>query len=199
MKVKTNWHTTISLSEVHKERVGQLVNYLAFRLSPYLYSTKLFKLLYILDERSIVETGIPISWLKYNVYEMGPVPENIWINIKTGNELLGDYFDVLEKDGKYQILPVSRADLSEFSKREAELIEEVINEYGASATENIIDYLHEEKSLWYKIVKENNISFKHSPATDYVIDLTDRIKGDSNKMMLFNAAKEEIKILESFT
>ena len=38
----------------------------------YLYSTKLIKLLYIIDEKSVLSTGTPISWLTYYVYKMGP-------------------------------------------------------------------------------------------------------------------------------
>ena len=91
-----NFRKSFSFSEVHKERVGQLINYLALK-QKYLYCTKLIKLLYIIDEKSVLSTGTPISWLAYYVYKMGPVPEILWYSIKDGNELFGEYFDVTEE------------------------------------------------------------------------------------------------------
>ncbi len=35
--------------------------------------------------------------MKYYVYEMGPVPKNLWFSIKDGNNSLGEYFDVIEE------------------------------------------------------------------------------------------------------
>lgn len=197
MKAGYNLHNSASFNNVHKERVGQLINYIAFQLEPNLYCTKLIKLLYIIDETAISRYGAPITWLKYYVWEMGPVPETVWLSVKNNNEVFGDYFDVVDKEGNYNIRPISQPDLLEFTEAETEIIDEVINNYGHKHVDELVDYLHRNGGLWDKYVSENQISFEKSKSTHYVIDLTELIREDEYKMRVYEATEEEINILES--
>ncbi len=201
-----NFANTFSFSEVHKERVGQLINYLALKVGN-LYCTKLIKLLYIIDEESIHSSGTPLSWLTYKVYQMGPVPEQLWYSIKDGNSIFDDYFDVNEEKGgynekggiQYRITAISKEEMSEFSRREVKIIDSVISVFGGKTPDQLIEYLHREESLWYKMVSENEISFEKSLATPHIIDLSQLISNDKFKLDIYHDAAEEINLLETLS
>jgi uncharacterized phage-associated protein len=206
MKLTYNFDSTFGFSVVHKERVGQLINYLALKIK-HLYCTKLIKLLYIIDEESMKKNGIPISWLTYKVFEMGPVPDKLWYSIKDGNTVFGEFFNVIEikaqfneeKDINYRIEPISKEELSEFSRSEINIINDVIKDYGHRTSKQLIEYLHREESLWHMLVKANNISFDKNSTTTYNIDLSDLISHDKNKLDIYHDTKEEIDLLESLS
>jgi len=202
MESRYNFNGFLGLSVVHKERIGQLISYLSMKIE-HLYCTRLIKLLYIIDEESVINTGVPITWLKYKVYKMGPVPETLWFSIKDGNSIFGDYFDIIEEKNiddelNYRISPIfQKEDLSEFSRKEVSIIDYVIDKFGSEISEKLIEYLHRKDSLWYQIVQSKKVSFENSNTTSYVIDLSALIRDDKTKLEIFNDAKEEINLLES--
>lgn len=206
MKTKYNFENGFGFNRMHTERIGQLINYLALNLK-HLYCTKLIKLLYIIDEKAMDKIGTPITWLTYKVYKMGPVPDNLWYSIKDGNSILGEYFDVNEVESEfnedggvmYKISAISKENMTEFSRREVEIIDDVINVFGKKSREQLVDYLHREDALWSKIVSENNISFEKSFATSHIIDLSKLIGNDKYKLNIYHDAVEEIKLLESLS
>ena len=55
--------------------------YFAQRIKP-LDLTKAIKLLYFADEMAVKQTGVPINWLNYKVWKLGPVPEDIYFKVK---------------------------------------------------------------------------------------------------------------------
>ena len=63
--------------EVNKEKIGNLLIYLAVHLNP-LFHTKLIKLLYLIDENAVRDCGVPVTWLDYKVWQYGPVAPVIY-------------------------------------------------------------------------------------------------------------------------
>lgn len=204
MNATSPFQNVFSFSEIHKDRIGQLINYIALK-QDHLYCTRLIKLLYIIDERSILKLGTPITWMTFYVYEMGPVPEKLWFSIKDGNDVFGEYFDVIEETNtsssesniKYRIKPIDQENMSEFSRREKEIVDSVISEFGSVNVDKLIKYLHRDDSLWNQKVKSNNITFDKSSTTTHVIDLSDLIAKDGDKLSLYRDTKLEINLLES--
>lgn len=66
---------------INNDKIGFVLNYFASNIQN-LSMTKTLKLLNILDETSIKETGTPITWLGYKVWKMGPVTNDIYNEIK---------------------------------------------------------------------------------------------------------------------
>jgi uncharacterized phage-associated protein len=66
---------------INNDKIGNVLNYFASQID-YLSMTKTLKLLYILDETSIKETGTPVTWLDYKVWENGPVAIDVYNEIK---------------------------------------------------------------------------------------------------------------------
>ncbi len=206
MDTSYEFHKAFSFSEIHRERIGQLINYLALHING-LYCTRLIKLLYIIDETAVLKLGLPITWMTYYVYKMGPVPEKLWFSIKEGNKEFGEYFDVhtevnkhnSDHEARFRISPISKEDPTELSKNERKIVDSVIDEFGNQSVEKLIKFLHRTDSLWYQIVQRNAIDFKQSLSTTLEIDLSALIVDNENGLAIFKDTRKEIDFLESLT
>src|SRR6186713_76514 len=86
------------------EKVGNGIIYLAERIKP-LYKTKVLKLLYLLDEASVKEVGIPMFALEYRAWRMGPVSKEIYVDIDDGPHLLKAHIRVLRDEKGDRVEP----------------------------------------------------------------------------------------------
>jgi len=168
--------------KVNKQLIGNIMILLAERCKP-LYHTKLLKLLYLIDEESTRKTGSPITWLDYNVWQFGPVAEDIYFSKAEGYNKFSEFvrFDLVA-DSKYIIRPVSTFDDSEFSDGDLELIEEVIRKYGNLNTKRLVEITHAEGSMWEKAKRKFDIQFSEQNRTSTVtLNFSELIRGDEYK------------------
>jgi len=187
----------IGFNPVHFTRIGELLNYICLRNQPYLYSTKLMKLLYIIDEQSVIKSGVPITWLKFFIYSKGPLPEKLWLSVKEDNGNFKDYINMVYNQIGYKITATANKGLGEFSLSEKRIIDETLTEFENKSVNYLIDYTHREGGLWEKLVKEKNIEFIDSEASPYIIDFTELIKNDNVKSLKYQAIQEEVIAMES--
>jgi len=153
------------------DKIGNTIIYLIDKIG-ILYLTKAIKLLYIVDEISIKETGVPFTWLDYKAWEMGPVPEEIYCELRYKQRCLDEhcnisifkYVDVQiepnpvspDRDA-YKLLKSKDFSDDEFTEYEIDLLNRVISKYGGKSAIELIDILHSEGTLWDKVVKENDL------------------------------------------
>lgn len=194
---------------VNNEKIGNIVSFLASKID-YLSMTKTLKLLYIIDETAMRRVGSPITWLDYKVWEMGPVAVEIYNEIKSdekftykGEQISLDSYIHLEKkknkkrgSDEVYIKPNKDFDNGIFNKFEWNLIEEIQFKFGARNSEWLIDYLHEEDTLWHRAVQENNLK-EHfnsiSKKSNHSIDFHDLLVGNP---ILLMAAKSSYEAME---
>jgi len=144
----------------NKEKIGNLFIFLSSNIDN-LFITKLLKLTYIIDELSVKETGAPVTWLNYKVWKKGPVPQKVYYNLTfEGGEEFSDYINVKssKRINGLKITPKGEFDDSEFSDYEIELLNRVIKDFGKLNSTQLVDFLHEEDSLWHKVVEERNLA-----------------------------------------
>lgn len=188
----------------NREKIGNLFIYLADNIDN-LFLTKLIKLTYIIDEISVKETGASVTWMKYNVWRRGPVPRKAYYNLtyEQGN-FFAEFIDVeLVEDPNFKgrkITSNNKFDDAEFSDYEVELLARVISNYGHLSAEQLIEKLHEEETLWHKIVKEKNLqtifdSEEEADTSPYAIELRDAIEDPFLKNM-FDEMVENISFRE---
>ena len=164
----------LKLREVDK--VGSLLHLIA-KKSGELYLTRLLKLLYLIDEKSVMEIGVPVTPFEYKVAENGPLIVDLWRNLKTSN-YFNKYINVSvssNEDG-YKIVAVGEPNINRFSDYEIELINTVIREYKGYSTSKLIDFIHnKEKSLWNDIVFNNDLTFETNKISEHAIDFKQHI------------------------
>jgi uncharacterized phage-associated protein len=194
------------------EKIGNLLIYISGKIQN-LTLTKALKLLYIIDEISVKETGTPVTWLEYKVWEKGPVAENIYMEIneygKNWNTLHLENFIKKEKQvnkhSSYKetiILPNKEFDDSEFCDYEIELFDRVIEKYGNKRASTLINMLHEENTLWHQIVTRENLKPQfelYKSSSNYTIELSDLIVNEPEKMMAFKSAIDSLEFQNELT
>lgn len=201
----------ISFRESHTElpnldKIGNLIVYIVdgirekYRQNTYL--TKLLKLLYIIDETSVKETGAPVTGLDYRVWKMGPVAyevykdfvfdeSNQFATFAEGKKSISK----ITNNDNVKIETVNRFNDDEFSDYEIDLIDRVIDQFGHYDGEALINLLHEKGSLWDKIVEANQLMplFEKQNTTDFRIDLSE-VLNDPHKKELFKNAKDSLTL-----
>jgi uncharacterized phage-associated protein len=191
-------------------KIGNLLNYLSTRI-PNLNMTKALKLLYLIDETSYMRTGVPVTWMDYKVWEMGPVAEELYNELRyeqsfvqNGEAInLEHFIETSKSDYKGQpqitILPKSNYDLGEFSAFEKELIDNIIDRFGTYTSKQLIDLLHEKDTLWHQYVTDNNlkVNFKvYGKKSNHTIDFAQLIKDDPILQMAAQSAFESMQLHE---
>jgi len=193
------------------DKIGNLLNYISSRVNN-LSLTKALKLLYLIDEVSYQRTGSPITWLEYKVWEMGPVAEEIYNELKFNQSLIQDgqvlnlenYITTNKKlttDGNTQItiLQNGNYNLVIFSAFEIELIDNIIDRFGSYTATQLIKLLHEENTLWHQCVKDHNLdlNFKlYGKKSNHTIDFSQLIKNDDIMQLAAQSAFESMQMHE---
>jgi uncharacterized phage-associated protein len=192
-------------------KIGNLLNYLSQQI-PNLNMTKALKLLYLIDETSYMNTGVPVTWLDYKVWEMGPVAEELYNELRYDQSLVqnGENINlesfietekVVSYNGQSQIIirPCGNYDLGEFSAYEKDLVDNIIDRFGSYSAKQLIDLLHESNTLWHKYVSENDLqlSFKvYGKKSNRTIDFAELIKDEPLKQLAAQSAFESMQMQE---
>lgn len=178
----------IHFKESQLEKIGNAIVYLSAKI-PQLSKTKLLKLLYILDEISIKKSGIPFFNLTYKLWKLGPVSQELFIDLSSETKLLDGYIEKHVEGEKVYIKAKTTFNDDEFSDNDIELLDFVIDKYGCQTAKNLVSYTHRENSPWYKTaVKENVLeSLKNESinSTDFIIDMGQLIAHDERKKEIY--------------
>lgn len=184
---------------VNEAKVGALVAYLSF-LMPDIQLRKLLKLVYLIDEESVRQRAIPVTWLDYYAWEKGPVAPEVYA-VKDG--AFSRYVSCEKKtDGKWHVNAIKQAaylidkDMLCMSQWEQDLIDEVVAKYGSWDADALTDETHHTDTLWSEVVKENNIDFRSNAESDCLIDLN-RLNVDEDAKEVFEDAHWNMEFQEA--
>lgn len=143
--------------------IGNVIAYLAQEIDD-LSVTKLYKLLYLIDEHNVRTHGMPVTWLDYKTWRMGPVPVELDNEIRKGEHItkgdkrydLLDYVDL--KQTNFGPHPAKvfgpkeglRADLDQLSANELKSVQFIVNQHRYTSANDLIALLHQPETLWSK-------------------------------------------------
>jgi uncharacterized phage-associated protein len=162
-------------------KIGNAMIYLAQNIE-YLSKTKLLKLLYLIEEHSVVVYKTPFFGIGFKVWKLGPVAEDIFIDLSGDNEqpqLFSGFIRTGKKNNTTVIVPVGDFCDDEFSDNEMDTLESIVKTYGKYGAEKLVEVTHRSTSLWDKAVKENGLEkhFETSNHTDLEIDFSKLLSG----------------------
>jgi uncharacterized phage-associated protein len=196
------------------DKIGNLLSYLTFKISS-LSLTKALKLLYLIDEMSVLESGSPITFLDYKVWENGPVAHELYDELKYVRKIVqgnieysfDDFIDLIRIHNTSRLQEEvflknkSIPNLTEFCQVEIELIDKVLKKYGNKSATQLIDILHKEGTLWSNTIKEQKIDFKiiHSKKTDVSLNFANLIQDNEFLQMASASAYESLSFKEEVT
>jgi uncharacterized phage-associated protein len=194
------------------EKIGNTLIYFSERITD-LYLTKALKLLYFLDETSIKETGMPFTWLEYKVWKLGPVAEEIHNELRHKRfEIYGDFEFSLKnyvqttrfenpveaQFDSFKVEPIKAFDKGEFSEYELALLAKIVKRYGSLSSKQLVNTLHQEGTLWDKLVTSNDLvqMFKTMSRSDITIPFHQLVQDDEMKEMAYSSAYEALSFQE---
>jgi len=131
--------------------------------------TKLFKLLYFLDFTHFKDTGRPVTGLEYFAWPMGPVPTDLFEELKCpeqdweGN--CSFHFLSTAKGQMLRVEALSKFDPEHFSKRELRIMQNLADQFKNSDAEQMVEETHLENLPWHQIYevqgrKQENIPYR---------------------------------------
>ncbi len=188
---------------LNNDKIGNLLVFIASRCEN-LGLTKALKLLYIIDETAVKETGVPVTWLNYQAWQQGPVANEIYeeiiserrSHVHSAHEI--SIFDFIQAN---EICLTAKIDFNEdiFSDYEIRLFQKIIENYGHLSSGELILVLHKERSLWDKVIKENDLQKDFElfrGKSEHSIPLYSLNEGDIMKQMAFKTAFEALDFQE---
>lgn len=176
---------------INKNRIGFLLSYIVGKI-PEINLRKLIKIVYKIDETSVIKRGLPITWLDYYAWKKGPVAPEIY-DIKNNGGLFSDFVSVTKNNaGKIIVSSISsQIRMQDFSLNELELINEVVDKYSKMSADELSDITHVEGTLWSNAIAGINIDFdKTDGKSEILLSLTELIKCDEDKLVDFEEAQE---------
>lgn len=179
----------------NRNLIGNMLVLLSQRCKP-LYHTKLLKLLYLIDEEATKRTGTPITWLSYNVWQFGPVAEDVYHSKWEGLNKFSEFVR-FEKvaDGKILIKPMVEFDDSSFSELDMQIIDDIIEHYGQLTAKQLVKIVHSKDSLWEKTRQQANIHFSAQNQTSSIpLDFSELLNNDGFKKTIYYSTLENLEL-----
>lgn len=172
---------SVQLTNEQIAKVGNTVIYLSNGVSE-LMRTKLLKLLFLIEEKSIKESGKPFFNLDFKIWQFGPVVEPIY-NEMTNQEtnIFQDYFRKNQFD---EFIAVNGFDDDEFSNNDIALLDKMIDFARHKIAQDFVRITHSKESLWRKSALEHGIleqlESKVLSTTDFSINFLRLFDGDED-------------------
>lgn len=176
----------------HLDKIGNTIIFLADRIND-LSKTKLLKILYLLDEFSIKQSGIPFLDLKYEVWQHGPVAQEIFVDLSDEPVLLKEFIGISQADNKTYIHSKKEFCDDEFSQNELDLLEKLTNAVVSKPAYVLVNYTHKKDSLWYNTANRHNLlelfenGLKNS--SNIELDFDEILQDDPVKRAIYNHHK----------
>lgn len=186
------------------DKLGNTIIYLTEKI-PGITKTQCLKLLYLLDEVSIKKFGIPFLGLKYEIWQFGPVSQEVFVELSDSPEVLSDYIST-ETDSNSFSSPSIRVKAKrefcddEFTDNDISILDYVMKSYGNLNAGELIDVTHQPNSLWHIIAKENGIlelfERKLKRTSNCQIDFSRML--DNDKKSIYTDYLRNQKVLRSY-
>lgn len=159
-------------------KLGNTCVYMAQRI-PDLSKTKLLKMLYFMEEYSVLRFKTPFLGLPFEVWQAGPVVKDVFVDLSEMPVLLDGFVERVQVDGATYVKPVAEFCDDEFSDNDIVVMDDMIKRYGDKTAKELVQLTHEVGTPWWKVAKEHGLleafEQKLMNNSDYVIDLSETL------------------------
>jgi uncharacterized phage-associated protein len=151
--VRTNFMQQ-QLTHQQVQKLGNSLIYLANNVGE-LSKTKILKLLFLLEESSVKRFGYPFFGLSFQIWKLGPVLKEVYIDLSEDSpNLLRDFIERAPYDNKIYIAKGAFND-DHFSDNDIYLLEKIKDFARHKTAKDLISHTHEDNSLWRKSAIKN--------------------------------------------
>ena len=122
------------------DKLGNALIYLIEKMGS-LPKTRLLKLVYIIEEKSIEKRSMPFFNLDFEVWKFGPVCQNLYVEFTEEPTILKDYIKKRNTRNGFVFDKNSSFNDDEFSDSDISLMDEIINEFSGSNCNDLVESL----------------------------------------------------------
>jgi uncharacterized phage-associated protein len=160
--------------------------------------THLLKLVFIIEEISVKTYGIPFFDLRFDVWKLGPVSKDLFVELSEEPALLADFIYREVRDNNTYIYPKKPFSDDEFSDVEMALLNKISERFLYCTASELINVTHRKDSPWYKTAVENGVlellESGQMTTTDIEIKLSETIQKDEKKLALYQDHKDFLSL-----
>jgi len=175
------------------DKLGNTLIYLCENLER-ASKTHLLKLVFIIEEISILKFGIPFFDLRFDLWKLGPVSKDLYVELSDELNLLKPYIVKEIKEGVTLVYPKKKFSDDEFSDNEMKLLNEIVDRFKHCTAGELINFTHKKNTPWYNTALKNGVldllESGKMTTTDIEINLAELIEDDPDKLLLYNSHKE---------
>jgi uncharacterized phage-associated protein len=190
-----------TLTKYQIDKIGNSIIYLGNNVGE-LTKTKLLKLLFLLEEKSIKDYGTPFFGIDFKIWQYGPVSQPIFDGLTDiDNKYLKDFI-AKNKFDEYEGI-VDFID-DEFSNNDILVLEWAVNFARHKTAEDLVKHTHSKDSLWRKGAIKNAVyekfMRKEETVTDFNIDFTLLFETGQESHLLekYNSAIENMEFSKKY-
>ncbi len=186
------------LTHQQVQKLGNTLIYLAKNVGE-LSKTKILKLLFLLEESSVKRFGYPFFGLNFQIWKLGPVLKEVYIDLSEDKpDLLKDFIEKDQFDNKLYSAKGEFND-DQFSDNDIYLLEKIKDFARHKTARDLIDYTHEENSLWRKSAIKNGVlqelESSEANSTEFVIDFSLLFENDEQLRERYLESLENLEFI----
>jgi uncharacterized phage-associated protein len=138
------------------DKIGNAIVYLSKRVSE-LNQTKVLKLLFLLEEKSIQKYGHPFFGVDFKVWVRGPVLEEVFYDLEKESPVV--FAKYIKRAAYNKDLFVANKDFDdgEFSQNDIKLMDEVSEFARHKIAGDLVRHTHRDASLWARSAKKYGV------------------------------------------
>lgn len=177
------------------DKLGNTIVFLTEKM-PSMTKTKLLKLIYIIEELSVKKYGIPFFDLRFDVWKLGPVSRDLFVELSSEPVLLAEYI-IKEETTDTTVIKAKKAfSDDEFNDIEIKLLEDIVESFKNYSANDLVLFTHRKHSPWYLTAQKNGVleylESGQMNSSDVEIDLSQLLEDQPEKMELYKNHKEFI-------
>jgi uncharacterized phage-associated protein len=163
--------------------------------------THLLKLVFIIEEIAVKKYGIPFFDLRFDVWQLGPVSKDLFVELSEEPDLLAPYICRQIVDGNVYIQAKQEFSDDEFNDNELALLEEISRRFLYCTAKELINFTHRSDSIWYKTALKNGVldllENGQMKTTNIEIPLHEVIEDEEEKLARYLSHREFIAFSKS--
>jgi uncharacterized phage-associated protein len=182
-------------------KIGNTIIYLSQHMQD-LTKTKILKVLFLLEEASIKTTGHPFIGINFQLWKLGPVAKDIFIDLSSDEnpQLLNEY---IVKDAVENKVFKAKAPFNndEFSVNDIKLMDIIIEFVKDKPAAYLVKHTHGPNSLWRKSALRYGVlemlENELVNSTEYEVDFSLLFPQSSYLSERFEDAKENLEFIKN--
>lgn len=186
----------IAFTKNQIDKIGNTIVYLSNDMSD-LTKTKILKILFLLEEASIKKYGYPFFGIDFQIWKLGPVVKDIFIDLSEESpSLLSDY--IIRDESNISIFKsIQSFNDDEFSDNDIELLKIISSFVKDKNASKLVKITHSPNSLWRKSAIKNGVmellEDELINSTEFNVDFSLLFENDLSLLEKFEEIKENLE------